>query len=73
MSFEDLEEARGNCAAKEQASASKLKRGCKRKSDVSEELRALSSSKHKVVQLSDMPKPTHAPVSAWRAPVAKMY
>ncbi|KAI0572333.1 DDE-1 domain-containing protein [Pyrenophora tritici-repentis] len=68
MSFEDLEEARAKRAEKGQASVSKPKRGrgggrgCKRKSDAEGKSMA-----------PPLPEPAHAPVSAWRAPVAKMY
>jgi hypothetical protein len=68
MSFEDLEEARAKRAEKGQVSVSKPKRGrgvgrgCKRKSDAEGRSTA-----------PPLPEPVHAPVSAWRAPVAKMY
>ena len=68
MSFEDLKEARAKRAEKEQASVSKPHRGrgggrgCKRKSDAEGRSTALS-----------LPEPAHAPVSAWTAPVARMY
>jgi hypothetical protein len=73
MSFEDLEEARAKRAAKEQTSASKPKRGRNRKSDALEGSTALSSPKHGVAQLSDVPELTHEAISTWRAPVARMY
>jgi hypothetical protein len=68
MSFEDLKEARAKRAEKEQASVSKPNRGrgggrgCKRKSDAEGRSTALS-----------LPEPAHVAVSAWTAPVAKMY
>jgi hypothetical protein len=67
MSFEDLKKARAKRAEKEQASVSKPNRGrggrgCKRKSDAEGRSTALS-----------LPEPAHAAVSAWTAPVAKMY
>lgn len=68
MSFEDLEEARAKRGEKGQASVSKPKRGrgdgrgCKRRSDA--EGRSTAPPE---------PEPAHAPVSAWRAPVARMY
>jgi hypothetical protein len=73
MSSEDLEVARAKRATRGQASASKPKRGHKRKSDVLEGLTvALSSLKDTgrvtLVQQSDV-----TPVSAERASVAKMY
>ena len=72
MSFEDLEEARAKRAAKGQASAGKSKRGRTRKSDALEESTSLLSPNPKVVQRSDAPE-AHAPASAWRAPIAKIY
>jgi hypothetical protein len=68
MSFEDLEEARAKRAEKRHALISNPKRGrgggrgCKRKSDAQGRLTA-----------PPLPEPAHAPVSAWTAPVAKMY
>ncbi|XP_014551484.1 hypothetical protein COCVIDRAFT_20277 [Bipolaris victoriae FI3] len=75
MNFEDLEEARAKRAAKEHVFASKPKRGRKRKSDALEGSTVLPSPKPKVlvVQQIDAPELTRAPVSAWRAPVARMY
>jgi hypothetical protein len=73
MRFEDLEEARTKRAAREQASAGKAKRGRKRKTNALEGSTALPSPEPKVVQRSNAPELTHAPVSAWRAPVARMY
>ena len=73
MSFQDLEEARAKRAAKEQALAGKPKRGRKRKSDALEGSTVLRSPKPTVAQRIDAPELTHAPVSTWRAPVARMY
>jgi hypothetical protein len=73
MSFEDLEEARAKRAAKEQALASKPKRGRKRKSDALEGLTVLPSTKPTAMRRIYASELTHAPVSAWRAPVARMY
>jgi hypothetical protein len=70
MSFEDLEEARTKRAVREQASAGKAKRGRKRKSNA---LEGSTAPPSQVVQRSDAPELTHAPVSTWRAPVARMY
>ena len=63
VSYEDLEEARAKRAAKEKATASKKKRGNKRKHA------ALGTGAPqvgpKVVQRDETPKP-------WKAPVAQM-
>ena len=73
MSFQDLKEARAKRAAKEHALVGKPKRGRKRKSDALEESTVLPSPKPTVAQRINAPELTHAPVSAWRAPVARMY
>ena len=70
MSYEDLEEARAKYAAKEKANvtASKGKRGRKRKNLASE-----PEPEAKVARMSDVPEPVTAPIVPWRAPVVRMY
>lgn len=83
ISYEDLEEARAKCSAKEKATASKGKgkRGHKRKSPAPEaegeasspELESGSSVlKVKVAWMSEV-EPAKALRVPWRAPVVKMY
>ena len=82
ISYKDLEEAQAKRTIKEKATASKGKRGCKRKSSVPEvqaeaeaeaETKAgLSMPKDKVVWMSKV-ELAKALIALWRALVARMY
>ena len=80
ISYKDLEEAQAKRTIKEKATASKGKRGCKRKSSVPEvqaeaeaETKAgLSMPKDKVVWMSKV-ELAKALIALWRALVARIY
>lgn len=71
MSYEDLENARAKRAAKEEATASKGKRGRKRKSPALEAGALVPKSK--TARASEVLVPGANPAKPWRAPVARMY
>ena len=83
MSYEDLEEARAKRAAKEKATAGKVKRGPKRKSPTPESKLEAQAGSPEVMTNPSVPKdkvagmgevePAKTLEAPWRAPVARMY
>jgi hypothetical protein len=73
MSYEDLEAARANRVAKEQAAASKSSRGRKPRNSAPEVNADLSESESMLVRRIKEPEAVEVQIAPWGAPVARMY